>query len=154
MVIKEFAESKKIIELKLSAVTDEIVEHLFKLILMPNHNSANHWEKEIYSFLHDVNILKSTHKFPTETQILEWTYYKKKELFDNSTYMTKVIKEYEFEYEQPLHHDINSIEIFKDDIKYVALNYFIWLGKQLSESGRVFSYEVYDKLNELLSDIR
>lgn len=72
-----FAEAQKEVERRLSAHTDEIIEHIIKLVLMPDNSARNHWEGEIAGQLKSIDRLKNSKKFPSAKQIYKWTYGKK-----------------------------------------------------------------------------
>ena len=90
--VTEFAESKKEIERELKPKTENIIEHLFKLYLVPEHTAVNHWKQEIYSFLHTIDKLKGSNKRPTKEQIYKWTFGKKEDLFDDDYYTKRYNK--------------------------------------------------------------
>lgn len=74
--IRGFAETQKEVERRLSAHTDEIIEHIIKLVLMPDNSARNHWEGEIAGQLKSIDRLKNSKKFPSAKQIYKWTYGK------------------------------------------------------------------------------
>ena len=75
--IRGFAEMQREIERKLASHTDEIIEHIIKLVLMPGSSARNHWQGEIAGQLKSIDKLKNTKKFPSAKQIYKWTYGKK-----------------------------------------------------------------------------
>ena len=145
--IRGFAESKKDVERFLSQQTREIIDHLLKCYLMPNHPSANHWKKEIASFFYEVDKLKNTKKFPTAKQIYNWTYGKKQDLVTDERWFSKLVnmtlKEYNMESSE------NPCD-FMSEFDSICVEYFTWLSKELSDVGLVTYDEIYQKLNELL----
>ena len=53
--VTEFADSKKNMERELKPKTKQIINHLYKLYCMPDHESRNHWMREIANFLNEIN---------------------------------------------------------------------------------------------------
>lgn len=142
-----FAESRIAIEVYLNGRTNQIIEHICKLVLMPNHSARNHWKKEIASQLHIIDKLKNTKKYPTQKQLYSWTYVKKKDLLQDNSWMSKmynhVIKEY---HRNP---DI-SLEDFAYASDQICNEYFTWLSDVLSKDGFVDYGDIYDMLDSLL----
>ena len=83
--VTEFAESKKEIERELKPKTENIIEHLFKLYLVPEHTAVNHWKQEIYSFLHTIDKLKGNIKDLQKSNFMIGLLVKKK------IYLTMII---------------------------------------------------------------
>lgn len=145
--IRGFAELQKEVERNLTSHTDEVIEHLLKLYLMPNHSANNHWKKEIASQIYKVDRLKNNKKFPSAKQIYNWTYDKKQDLITDVRWFTKfcnmICKEYSVELEQ-------FPGDFIGDFDSICVSYFKWLAEELSDIGLVTSDEIYQKLDELL----
>ena len=74
LFVTEFGDSKREMERELKSKTSQIIQHLFKLYLMPNSINRNHWQREIANFLSDVSKLNGRNKFPTSKQLYNWTY--------------------------------------------------------------------------------
>lgn len=145
--IRGFAELQREVERKLSAHTDEIIDHLMKCYLMPNHSAINHWKQEIAIQINRIDKLKNGKKFPTAKQIYSWTYGKKQDLVTDIGFLSKLIKGVCEEY---------SVEVMEspyeimDKFDFICTEYFKWLATELSRVGMVNRSEVYTKLNELL----
>lgn len=142
--VTEFADSKREVEKELKSVTMPIIEHLFKLYVLPNHESRNHWCSEIYGFLNKVKKLAGKNKFPTKRQILDWSYLKWADTLEGSFVDTE-IETLEYKY---------NVIIKKNSRMYTEFNYlcdkyFDWLATELSNIGRVSFPKVVNKLNEL-----
>ena len=148
LFITEFAESKKEIERELSRHTSVIMEHLEKLVFMPKHNAVNHWEGEIYGQLCKINKLSGKNKYPSARQIYDWTWGKWGDTI-SLPYIRKTIKalEQEYNYKSTL-----TEKDFLNKLQFVGDTYFKWLSKELSESGRVTTYEVYEILDKLIEE--
>lgn len=143
--LNEYAYKKRQLEDKLYSNTEQIIEHLFKLYLLPNHSARNHWKQEIYSFLHSIDKLKGSNKRPTPAQIYTWTFGNKEDTIDN--YFVKVmIDTINYQYKENIKLNINVV---KNNILFVCRSYFKWLAKELSTKGIVSPQQIYKKLDEL-----
>lgn len=135
------------IETRLATQMSEIIEHMLKLYLMPNHSARNHWESEIYAFVHNVEKLKQTKKYPTKEQIYSWTYKKVQDLVNDEDWMAIAIEDICEQYGIKLTVSVNCV---MHELDKICIDYFNWLSNNLSERGRATSREVYQKLDELL----
>lgn len=145
--VTEFADSKKNMERELKPKTKQIINHLYKLYCMPDHESRNHWMREIANFLNEINKLSGKNKFPTEKQLYDWTYYKFKDQVTEQFYMKAMTKNITDRYNVLI--DIPLDDICKE-FDNICESYFRWLAGQLSKYGIVSNYEIYDKLDELV----
>lgn len=147
LFVTEFAENKKEIERSLKPLTEKIIEHLFKLYLLPNDESVKHWKKDIYSFIHSIDKLKGSNKRPTSKQIYEWTFGKKADIFDDNYYVEIMVDTIEYEYNVIINENVDTV---KNDMYKVCSNYFRWLSNELSIKGLISPQSVYKELNILL----
>lgn len=143
--VTEFADSKKEMERHLNDVTEPLIDHLFKLYFLPNHESRNHWCSEIYGFLNWIKKLAGKNKWPTKQQILDWTYLKWADTLEEKGVIDNEIETLEYKY---------NVIIKKNNRMYTEFNYlcgkyFDWLATELSSIGRVSFPKVVNKLNEL-----
>ena len=147
LYIRGFAEMQREIERNLTAHTDEIIEHLLKCYLMPEHSSVNHWKSEIANQIYKVDRLKNNKKFPSAKQIYKWTYDKKQDLITDVRWFTKYVgmicEEYSIDIDE-------SPADFMGDFDRICVEYFTWLSNELSQIGLISKSEIYSKLNELL----
>jgi hypothetical protein len=141
-----FLEAKKELERNLSAHTDEIIEHLFKLILMPDSRDRNHWQGEIAGQLNKIVRLNNSKKFPKAKQIYQWTYGKKQDLVTDRNWLSGMLEDIEFKYNIEVCDSIDNLIYSLDDL---CVTYFSWLAENLSESGYVSTPKIYRKLDEL-----
>ncbi|MCM1232045.1 MAG: hypothetical protein NC489_18140 [Ruminococcus flavefaciens] len=145
--IRGFAEAQKEVERKLSAHTDEIIEHIIKLIVMPDNSARNHWEGEIAGQINRIERLRNSKKFPKAKQIYDWTYGKKQDLVTDRGWMSVAMRDLADQYG-----DLEEIAV--DDLcdvaDYVCRQYFSWLADELSTVGRVATRDIYDKLDSLV----
>lgn len=150
LVIKEFADSKKEIERELKSKSYNVIEHLLKLYLMPNNINRNHWKQEIATFLNFVNKFSHNNKYPTEKQLLNWTYYKWQAEINDTYFMKSWITDLEEDYadlDKNANYDLNKIIKEFDSICDI---YFNWLCKELNRLGRINRNEIYKKLDEII----
>ena len=148
MKILEMALSKKEILNDLRAHSKTFIMHMIMLTIFNSKLTVNHWKKEIYSFYSSVPKCKNTNKYPTVEEIYSSIFG---HIEDDFEYMfdsyIDVINVKEDVFIDP---DIFSQEkILK--IKNFIRNYTLWISKKLSENGKVFSVDVFTKLNELLN---
>lgn len=137
---------KREMETRLATRMSDVIEHMLKLYLMPNHSARNHWETEIYTFIHSVEKLKQSKKYPTKEQIYSWTYDKVQDLVTDTSWMTLAIEDICDQYNIQLTISINTVIYELDNL---CIIYFSWLSENLSERGRLTNREIYQKLDEL-----
>lgn len=149
LYIMGFAEAQKAVERRLTEHTDEILEHLLKCFIMPQHTATQHWKQEIASQIYKVDRLKAGKKFPSAKQIYSWTYHKKQDLITDPRWFSKFVygicDQYGVELEI-------SPDVFMPEFDAICVKYFKWLSEELSDVGLVTRGEVYQKLDELLSN--
>ena len=145
--VTEFADSKREIERKLSDSTDEVIEHLLKLYLMPTNSARNHWISEIANFLNKVNRFAGKNKFPSPEQIYNWTYFKWKDLVTDNSYMNiwvdNICDEYNTNVDKPIENICNEFD-------NICEQYFCWLASKLSVGGVVERQSIFKKLNSII----
>lgn len=149
LYIMGFAENQKDIERNLTAHTDEILEHLLKCFIMPQHTATQHWKQEIASQIYKVDRLKSGKKFPSAKQIYNWTYHKKQDLITDPRWFSASVYDICEQYGVELE---ISPDAFMLEFDAICVKYFKWLSEELSDVGRVSRVEVYQKLDELLAN--
>lgn len=150
MYIFGFAKSRLEIEIALNGKTQQIIEHMCKLVLFPEHSARNHWKKEIASQLYTISKLKTSKQFPNQRQIYYWTYKKEQDLLQDSAWMSKMYNHLVKEY--------NSIpNITEDEFLYradtVCDKYFKWISEVLSKDGFVEFDQIYGMLDSLLRSV-
>ena len=146
-IVTEFSERKQKIEDDLTYSTKQIIIHICKIVLMSEVDSVNHWKREIANFLNEVDKLKGSNKFPTEKQIMNWTYYKQEDMLTDINKMKRklldIVDDYNIDYN--IQYDI-AIDIINDFCK----DYFSWISKELSEYGYVNRQMIYKELDNLI----
>lgn len=146
--ISAMAEKRADIERKLSGnEIDMLIEHLLYLLLAPNAPTAKHWSTEIYAFLHDIPKLKSNSRFPSNSQIYNWTYGKRQDLITDKRYMAKMLKDV---CEKENFAPESSLDEIMHDLDYACVAYFTWIADELSATGRVTGSEINEQLREIL----
>jgi hypothetical protein len=146
-IVTEFSERKQKIEDQLTYATKQIIDHICKIVLMPESNAINHWKQEIANFLFEVDKIKGNNKYPSEKQIMNWTYNKQEDMLTDATKMKRklidVIDDYEIDYAIEFTVAISIINDFCKD-------YFSWISKELAKYGYVNRRMVYEQLNFLI----
>lgn len=145
--IRGFAEAQKEIERDLTSHTIVVIEHLMKIYLMPDHESAYHWKKEIASQIYIVDKLKNNKKFPTAKQIYSWTYGKKQDLITDRKWFQIFVEDICEEYNRDL---IESPMNFMNEFDDICVSYFQWLSNELSQTGRVSKSAIISKIDQLI----
>lgn len=131
------AESKRDIQSELRNHSGELFRHLLKLYCYPDHQSAEHWKDEIYSFLNDVALFKHNKKLPSSKFILQNTY----DIWEDSTDIAvkKIMRDYgSFPWSR----------VRSKDFHRMAYDYFSKLADVLSKEGSVTRQEVHEMLEE------
>lgn len=147
LYLSEYAKAKQIMENELQAKVDIIVEHLIKLILMPNNEAYKHWQGEIAGQLHTVHKLKGKNKYPTFDQLYEWTFnYAVEDITDIKRLDTQ-IRHIEIDYQ--ISTKMNA-RLLSKELKRVCEEYFIWLCNRLSQDGNVSNTSIYRQLDSIL----
>lgn len=124
-----------------------IVEHMLKLIVMPDNSARNHWQGEIAGQLNRVTTLKNTKKFPSSSNLLKWTYYDNEDSITDSRWieseLDNIYDEYGVEYD-------GNVQQLIENLKNICYEYFSWLADQLSQNGAIRNRDIYKKLDELV----
>lgn len=123
-----------------------IIEHMLKLMIMPNHSARNHWQGEIAGQLNRITLLKSTKKFPSSDNLLKWTYYDNEDSITDFIWLKNELDNIHDEYGVEYDGDIYRLaETFQN----ICYKYFSWLAEQLSLNGSIRNRDIYQKLDEL-----
>lgn len=147
-IITEFSERKQKIEDELTYATKQIINHICKIVLMPDADIVNHWKQEIANFLNEIDKLKGNNKYPSEKQILNWTYGKQEDVLTDTVKMNRklmdIVDEYNIKYDIEYNAAIALINNF-------CKEYFSWISTELSTYGYVNRKLIYDKLDMLIT---
>ena len=148
LIIKEFADSKREIERELKAKTKQIIEHLFKLYLMPNRMDRSHWKSEIANFLDSVSKLSGKNKFPTFKQIYAWTYGKYQDVITDNKYIKVMVDNIIYDYK--ISEIRKTYPQICEEFDFICQQYFKWISEKLSSIGIVSRPEIFKKLDEII----
>lgn len=148
--VTEFADSKQELERDLKVKTDAIIEHLFKLYLMPNNVSRNRWKREIANFLYKISKLAGKNKFPTYKQLYSWTYLKFQDVITDTRYMKNMINDFLDEYKDDIKEIRKTYPQICDEFDNICSCYFKWLCENLSEVGLVSRSDIFNKLDDIV----
>lgn len=135
--IRAMASSRLLLQTKLNAKSEQVVEHLVKIAMFPKSSTIPHWKQEIFAFLHSVDRQKSNHKYPSE-----------KFIYESISTMNDILDSYvdyvrDCEGEQmPLYPTDDSL------LNYIS-GYQRWIAKELSTKGRISKDACYSKIDEL-----
>lgn len=149
-LLTELAIEKRHLEDRLIDRSVEIIEHLLCIVLDPKNVNRDHWTSEIYAFINNVPILKSTKKLPTEQFIYDSTYGVWQDNILNNEYFDRQIESIceEENIEIP-----NDIEMTQNNVDFVCSCYFSWLATHLSEDGVIDDEECYKYLDTVLNTL-
>jgi len=127
-------------------ITDElenINEHLIKCLVIQNTtNNLNHWEKEIYNFLHNTYKLKSTKKYPDEDLLRENTII---------GFGDCLLEQLDILIESICYDENAPVSKYNKQAVYNGIiNYYKWIIPILSKNGAVNNVEVYNEIDTLI----
>jgi len=146
-LLTELAIEKRHLEDRLIDRSVEIIEHLLCIVLDPKNVNRDNWTSEIYAFINNVPILKSTKKLPTERFIYDSTYGVWQDNILNNEYFNRQIESICEEENIDIPEDIGSIQT---DFDIICAEYFKWLSNTLSKSGKVTRSSCKNKIDELI----
>ena len=138
ILITSSAVQRDILKQKLIDRSEQVVNHLIKIFLYPSNNAAEHWKHEVYSFLYQVGVLKSSNKFPTSKFILNNTWNTWEDAI--LAYIPVVKQDFP-----------NMSENDSKDVYRAIYEYFRWLSKNLSMCGMVSQTSVKQTINDLVT---
>ena len=139
--IRAMSEFKNKIYADLTAASKQIDQHIIRLMLYPTSSYIDHWMHEVWASLHDVDTLKSTHKYPKKQFIFSALSVHNDIL---SNYVRLVVDEEELL--TPKYIDIV-------DVLSAVEQYQDWIATKLSSEGIVMQRDVKTKLSEILGDM-
>ena len=139
MYIRAMSEDQKSIQSELKSHSEQLDEHIIRLMLYPTSEYVPHWKQEIWNFLHRVDKLKGKNKFPKAQFIL-----------DSISTHNDMIEELRGLVED-LESELTPVKIDTQNIIAVLEAYQKWISEKLSVQGVVRQSEVYAKLDELMN---
>ena len=132
---------------KLVSHTDEIEEHMIKLLLAPDSTTRNHWIGEIASQINSVKRMSKDNKYPSSDMIFKWLYTEQlSEIddFDRFRYIVEDICDYE-NLSMP-----DDMRTFHHRYKTALREYYTWLSDNLPTRGYVKRSQSMEVLNDIL----
>lgn len=140
--IRAMSESQSRIYDKLTEQSWKVDEHIVKLLLLPDCQEANHWKREIASFIDHVNKIKNTNKWP-DAKFLKKCLSTHNDAADALLY--KVSGDLT---------DANQRLISEEDIVEALEAYQDWLSRELSLHGAIHYSDAYSVLDEIVDRTR
>ena len=129
-----FSKSRREIGAKVEDGVRQLILHMIKLRLYPTKCDVLKWRMEVAEKLHEVSMLKGSHKYPSVQFLLDHTWNLHK---TRLSYYTHIITS---DYGAPSTY-IDSYTLYEDVEKY-----FIWLCNMLSKHGVVSYKEICNEL--------
>lgn len=129
------ADTKSNIAAKLEGTTLQIVKHIIKIYLYPEHPAVNHWKTEVYGFLHTIPRIKRKNTFPTKEFILQET------IGVNRSVIPLWVENVVDDYGESDRDESNVMAAIED--------YYSMLAEELSYRGDISKQKVYAKLTEI-----
>ena len=144
ILIREFAIEKTEYKVKLMNAFEKIFSHLLKVYYYPESQYKHHWVKEIYSFLNDAPVLKSTKKLPKEKLIFDSLWDSVKEIIPRRHRKTLSF------INEKYGNELGEVE-YDADAESFVFDYVVWISRNLSKKGDIFIFEVETEINSLLT---
>lgn len=142
--LKEFAVEKTEYKVKLMNAFEKIFSHLLKVYYYPKSQYKHHWVKEIYNFLNDAPILKSTKKLPKERLIFDSLWTSVKEIVPRRH--RKILAIINEKYGD----ELGEVE-YNAKAESLVYDYVVWISENLSKKGDIFMSEVEAEIESLLT---
>ncbi len=136
--IRAMSEDRRNIQSELKSHSEQLDEHIIRLMLYPNSDYVSHWKQEIWNLLHKVDKLKGKHQFPKASFI-----------YDAISTHNDMIKEFR-ELVEDIESELTPVDVSTERIIQVLETYQRWVAEMLSVRGIVRRSEVYAKLDELI----
>ena len=140
LYVRGFSQYKNKIYDKLSNASEQIDEHIIRLLLYSNDSHVNHWMNEIWSFLYKVDKLKGKNKWPSE-----------KFIYDAISCHNDIIDALVVGVKD------KEANLFPNNISYSRIlsaleEYQRWLAVNLSKYGQVAQADVKYELTNIMND--
>lgn len=144
--LKELAIRQSELLIELRAASKQILTHLFKIFYLGSKvrpSTIRHWEKDIYSFLNDIDYLKNSNKRPSRDLIFRGLWLSSIELFDSrhKKYIQDINRDYGKTY--------GEIKTLDPKAKTFCMEYMKWLSDELNKRGEVYQEDVEEKIEDL-----
>lgn len=138
-VIIAFADISKEVFTNLKNKTPNVIDHLLKYFMYPEHSARNHWAQEIASGIDRVPKLKRTKKYPTHSDIMKCTW---------NVWEDTIVDSYEAIQEE---YGLSDIP-YSSNLYSAIHDYFVWLANNLSFKGRFNKQDCYKVLDQLYNE--
>lgn len=132
MYILAMSEYAKDIRRELVRKSDKVIEHLVKIILYPTSEYVNGWKQEIYAFIHKIDKMKHTKRYPSYNFVMD-ALSTHLDVLDN---YIKLVKSEMYDYSD---HIVEESE----QVHEIVTMYMQWLASKLSSDGIATRQEVY-----------
>lgn len=139
--------SKPLKDIKLNEIQcyeKKMLEHLCKLYFYNDLRSGdiNGWKDEIHNFISTVSLIKGKNKYPTETQLNNWTINQFSDVLE--TRIKAKIEDLIYDgFPRKSNYNIDGAYNF-------IIDYYRFLNKTLSQKGAITKGEVSTELDRLL----
>lgn len=143
--INEFAINRTELLINLRNASKQIINHLLKIFYHRSRTPVSHWKKEIFNYLHDIDLMKSNKKIPSEKLIFEGLWEGSYELFDGRH--EDAVEDINEEYGK----DFGYITYLSSSAENFCKEYMRWLARELSLKGRISKSDIFGKIDDLLN---
>ena len=146
IILKELAIRQSELLIELRAASKQILTHLFKIFYLGSKvrpSTVTHWEKDIYSFLNDIDYLKNSNRRPSGDLIFRGLWLSSIELFDSrhKKYVQDINKDYGKSY--------GIIKTLDPRAETFCMKYMKWLSEELYKRGEVYREDVEEEIEKL-----
>lgn len=138
LYIRGFSQYRDKIYDKLSDCSEQLDEHIIRLLLYPGNHYTEHWMHEVWAFLHTVDKLKGKNRYPKA----DFIYNALACHNDILHHFVKSVKTKESQYD--------PISISIENITDAVEEYQKWAANLLSSEGYIDYDDVQSKLNEIM----
>ena len=148
IILKEFAIERSALKASLMSDFKQIFPHLLLVFYYPIAQEVNHWKGEIYNFLNDVPLLKSTKRLPKKDLIFDglWTSVEERIPSRHRNFIRDVNEGVYGEGLGNITYDPRAEEFCR---KYIT-----WLSEQLSTLGELSRSSVLKEIDRLIGEYK
>lgn len=143
--INEFAVNRAELLINLRNDSKQIIKHLLKIFYHRGRTPMFHWKKEVFNYLHDIDLVKSNKRIPSEKLIFEGLWEGSHELFDGRH--EDAVDDINDEYGD----DFGYIDSLSSLAKPFCKEYMRWLAHELSLRGRIPKSDIFEEIDDLLN---
>lgn len=142
-ILREMAYDLRKIEETVYSKTSMINMHLLMIYCYPDSTAINHWKSEIWNFLNDVAKIKGKNKYPTQKQLLSFSW----DIFEDC-----ILEQFDVRIKNIESKESKKITLRNPNSKIYynfVKEYYYWLTKELSLKGIVSKDDIDNKIDEL-----